>query len=713
MRKLFLSGVALCVGAFTALCGAQPLIDHVPADALVYVGWSGRDAQAEAFKASKLAPLAAESKIDDAVESMLASLRKKLARERDAVEVIDLANKLTGPLWRHPSAFYLTPSDREPRFVLLCQAGDDAAAVEQAARTALREELGRRLALKSVDGFVILTNEPASIDSLLTPAKSLAQSDSITRSKKDLVDNAAIVLHFGADAVREFALQSAPPDSREVATKVLDEAGLSGVHGVTYSAGFVGEEWQTNLFVDAPGPRAGLVGALEGEVDPAVLAVVPKNATYVSAHHFDLNGFVKAISEASGRVDPNWKPRVDGAIGMLNPLLGVNVGQKVLPALGTDWAIYAAPGVGGDTLTGLVVVNKVRGDPKELERSLHIATGALANYITGLIQHEQRPRERVTIATRTAMFGDITVHYVGVPVAAPAWAIDGDTLYAGLYPQTVAAAVRAGRAADGGFARSDALVALLKKLGKADASSFTYVDLPHAAAEGSMYQQWLVVSRYAGIADLFDVPLPEPFLPSLDTLLSVVTPEAEARWWDAAGFHARGVEPFPGSILLSQSAAGPQMLGGGTALATSVMLPALGRAREQASRVKSMSNLKQMGVAMMIYQTSHNGAYPPDLKTMATDADLVGEVFLNPRTTTSIPPELQGAERVAWAAENGDYVYVNGYTAQTANAETILAYENPERVGQGVAVLYGDGHVEWMRMPDFERQLDKQKRGGL
>lgn len=46
------------------------------------------------------------------------------------------------------------------------------------------------------------------------------------------------------------------------------------------------------------------------------------------------------------------------------------------------------------------------------------------------------------------------------------------------------------------------------------------------------------------------------------------------------------------------------------ALLISILLPALGRARDTANRVKCMSNLKQIGLAMIMYNNDNKGYYP-------------------------------------------------------------------------------------------------------
>jgi prepilin-type N-terminal cleavage/methylation domain-containing protein len=47
------------------------------------------------------------------------------------------------------------------------------------------------------------------------------------------------------------------------------------------------------------------------------------------------------------------------------------------------------------------------------------------------------------------------------------------------------------------------------------------------------------------------------------------------------------------------------------AILASMLLPALGRAKEKAKRSNCLSNTKQIALAMMMYVDDHNGKYPP------------------------------------------------------------------------------------------------------
>ena len=61
------------------------------------------------------------------------------------------------------------------------------------------------------------------------------------------------------------------------------------------------------------------------------------------------------------------------------------------------------------------------------------------------------------------------------------------------------------------------------------------------------------------------------------------------------------------------------------ALLISILLPSLNRARETANRVKCASNLKQIGLAILLYSNENRGLYPRTKASTPTTA-LAGPV---------------------------------------------------------------------------------------
>jgi prepilin-type processing-associated H-X9-DG protein len=248
--------------------------------------------------------------------------------------------------------------------------------------------------------------------------------------------------------------------------------------------------------------------------------------------------------------------------------------------------------------------------------------------------------------------------------------------------------------------------------------SFSFYDLPVTATQGASYQQLMVLIRYGGFADLFGVPLPEPLLPPLDVLQQHLSPAGSVGWLDDAGYHAKSIEPFPGSKLLSE----PGMISNGApatgGMLVAILLPSLNRARETANRVKCASNLRSLGQACLLYSNENQGKLPPDLGTLATYMDgmgmLRGHPFVCPSADSDVPESLVGLpidQYAAWVVDNSNYVYLGGGKTSNAGPETILMYEKPEDHLQGLNMLFGDGHVTFELMPMAMEMIQKQQAG--
>jgi prepilin-type processing-associated H-X9-DG protein len=245
--------------------------------------------------------------------------------------------------------------------------------------------------------------------------------------------------------------------------------------------------------------------------------------------------------------------------------------------------------------------------------------------------------------------------------------------------------------------------------------SFSYYDLATTATHSGMYQQMMVLARYAGFGDLFGVPLPEPLLPPLDVLAEHLAPAGAFAWVDEAGYHVKSVSPFPGSKMFSEAGMMSTAGVGGTALGISILLPSLNRARETANRVKCAANLKQMGLGMMLYANENRGRFPQTLGDLARTREVPLDAFVCPSSDNSLPELARAAIDVqaAWVNENSDYVYLGAGKTQAVGAEVILIHEKPDNHSrEGVNVLYGDGHVEFLRMDELQRALQRQAPAG-
>jgi prepilin-type processing-associated H-X9-DG protein len=125
-------------------------------------------------------------------------------------------------------------------------------------------------------------------------------------------------------------------------------------------------------------------------------------------------------------------------------------------------------------------------------------------------------------------------------------------------------------------------------------------------------------------------------------------------------------------------------------------------ARETANQARCCSNLHQIGLAIASYANTHGGMYPDSFVTLMQNEQLTAAVFVCP---SSNDEAADGDSRAAVIANMSkphhvSYVYLgNGLTTTTVQADTLVAYELPENHrGDGMNMLFGDGHAEWESM---------------
>jgi hypothetical protein len=181
---------------------------------------------------------------------------------------------------------------------------------------------------------------------------------------------------------------------------------------------------------------------------------------------------------------------------------------------------------------------------------------------------------------------------------------------------------------------------------------------------------------------------------------------ADART-DDRGFYYRKVSPFPGA---ENFGAQNQALFGYNAMMMSVLLPSLNRARETANRVKCASNLKQIGLAMLLHSNENRGKYPATMGELLKQ-DLSIDVFTCPSSNNSIPADVRAGgidAQIAWVNEHASYVYAGTGKMNNSPADGILAYEPLDDHGDGINVLFGNGRVEFLVRPRAEQLFTEQ-----
>ena len=729
LRTLTLLALA-AVASLAAVGRAQtaPLADKMPADPILYVGWAGSEKVAQLYDGTHAQAVLAASNFDDVFNRFLPGLLDALARgnpqSRDYVSGV----KSLGPiLWKHPTAVcfggvdYNAPGgDPMPRLVLTCDAGPDAAR--------LRSKLIDVFGLAGNPGLATLVREKDGVVSIVLGYDDLALADAATDVSKSLAGSAAFKATFAglsekpifavyADAPRAIGFikdvtreQDGEQRAAEVERNVL-ALGLGGLGRLGVTGGFVGKNYETRGFLGLTA-RDGVLRLLPGgPLDDKTLAAVPADATQVAAGQLDLHELLDVARDLTLAFDPQAAGQMQQALGIANALAGTDVENDLLARFGKTWAGYVSPTVGSGIFSG-VVVNRPDDSAKLSNAFARASTNAL---ILANQQIRNKTEGNVTLPGRLLETDAGKMYVLNLPVVAPSWRVDaGDGLLRlGFFPQSI---VGAASADAGSFAASDEWKAARQKLGvKEPAAALSYADLPKLAEQS--YPLILMGGQTAfGAADLFaeklNVRPPVMVLPTLTALRKELEPSASVAWSADDGLHLRQSEPFPLSGVLTTD---PQsLILNYASTSISIILPALNRAREAAIRVRSASNLRQIGVEMRLFANNDpvNGLYPDDLESLYLKSDLTPDSFINPRAST-LPPPGGAATRQAqaeWVQANSDYIYVaEGFDDTDTPTTVVIAYEDPSKLddADGVNVLYGDGHVGFVPLPMLRQELQE------
>jgi prepilin-type processing-associated H-X9-DG protein len=496
--------------------------------------------------------------------------------------------------------------------------------------------------------------------------------------------------------------QFAPPDFQQRWPQIRQASGLTDLQHVVFTEGFEHRNWVMQSLVEAPAPRQGLLAMGDtGPLADELLQRIPQTSTMVQAGSFDLNGLYGFVQQLFEQFSPDGGAQFHQAMQQANLMLGMDIRTDFLAAFGTQWAAYVDPATEGEGVLGMVLINRP-ADPRQLTQSLH-RIETLAN---GLLQ--QTIGSKVHLEFRRETIGQTEISYLASPVFSPTWAINDGTLYMGLYPQVVAGALNRPAGAKSITGNQAFMHVHAELLAPKQVNAIAFNDLPRTVPEG--YQSVLMVSRvYLGMGDLFGAQVPALALPTLAQLMPEIEPSGAAEWADAAGLHAKSVTPFPGAGLLGAGNMGG--IGAGeSALMASVLLPSLNRARETANRVKCANNLKQIGLACALYANDNRGKYPPDLGMLIKTEDITPAVFICPSANTALPGNLSGDAAAAWVNANSDYIYLGAGLTNAASADTVVAYDKDgDHGGDGINLLFADGHVEFNTMPQAHAEIDATK----
>jgi prepilin-type processing-associated H-X9-DG protein len=711
---------------------AQPLADRVPGDALIYIGWGGSERMGPGFEGSHFKAVLDESKVSELVNRSIPNLLQRIgATDRAAAHITEMLSTIGGPMWRHPTAFYFGGLDlnnpngpQALKMALICDAGAEGPRLaDQLKKLVGMAQVPFEIKVEEQGGLVVVASGAAGWGAAQKPVAALPASKTFQAALAQVQKDSVVSVYIDVEGIVKLAdqLLGGSPMAQQWGS-VRDALGLTGVKRMIATAGFDGKDWMGQAFVEAPAPRSGPVPGLfnASPLSQEILRTIPQSATVAMAGKFDLGALVNAIRTTAAKIDPQAGQAVEGALAQVRDMIGLDLQTDLFDVLGDEWALYDDPMTAGNGLLGFAVVNRTR-NPAKLEGSLTKLEDMTNSLIRANMGKDQPPQQQMVIEFKRTPLNGATLHHFAIPVVSPSWAIKDGNLYLGLYPQVVEGAVEQVGARNKSILENEDFIALRKRLGDQQASGMSFINLPKTAPDG--YQEVMMAMRiYLGFADMFGADTPAMLLPPLRKIMPHLSPAGGVSWSDAAGWHSKSVEPFPGSEMLTPGGGG-QVMVAQNALLLSIMLPSLNRARETANRVKCASNMRQIGQGIILYANENKGNFPPDQGTIFLTQDIHHSRFICPSSghepNIAPSPRPNTPEYEKWRKDvaeainkNSDYVYPGKGMNFNVGAETIILYEKPDaHGGQGMNILYGDGHVEFMFMRDAQRLIEAQKAG--
>jgi hypothetical protein len=315
---IVVSLATLFLSAATLPARAQPLADRVPQDALIYIGWSGSESMGPGYDGSHLKAIVEASNLRELVKESIPRLLENLGhQDEDAAAMLGLVSAIGGPMWRHPSAFYFGPADMtdpanvHPSLALVCQAGDESKALAQKLNELIAKMDPPPVPVKVEEdgGLVVLSVGKTDFGAKKKPAVPLSQRKefqaAMAKVGKDPVAAAYVDVEGGVEMIDRMIANFAPPEAKQKWPLTRDALGINSLKRVAWAGGFLGKEWSSQMFIEAPEPRAGLVKALleSRPLSDDALKSIPATATMAAAGHFDAGGLLGAAREAVKKID--------------------------------------------------------------------------------------------------------------------------------------------------------------------------------------------------------------------------------------------------------------------------------------------------------------------------------------------------------------------------------------------------------------------------
>ena len=640
------------------------------------------------------------------LQTRLLELEQELELEPEAGQAIALAwDMLTGEM-----ALELRQTPEAPGLALsmTSRPSDGATAESVAQRLGMFAQMSG-LPMQHDDSGAMLFDSPAGPGSLgvvelpgggaAALTLGAAEPASLSLDPSLLPEGASPVMQLRVDleGLSAFLLPVLERDSPEMAMFLTESGWLGeGAPTIEYALGASDDAMLFRAEIHNAAELMSRSGAgPEVTFDREMLRAIPADAVRVYAKPA---GFA-FIGELADTIE---RETGEDVFAQINEELGIDARADVIENLGPRQIFYMSDSTGGGGLLSSVMLLELR-DPARLAR----AHAKLVQRLNEELAREAQGYVKIH-ATQRHGASAFSLIFPGLPIPLElSWAIAGDHLVVALSPASLDAALTQLRRGENSVLDSARFqTAILSRFPEHGASSVTYADTPRLARRGYGLTN-LLMSALANAVRSPQAPdrVASPLLPPFAEFTRDVRPFGMIASWegddyvvDAVGDRSTLVNLAAGAASLADvQGVAMAAIGGG------VMLPALAKARESARQVKSMSQVRALVQAVIIWSAENDGAMPASFDNLIA-AGFADEAML---VSPFGPASDGGPDFSVWFSLPEE-------RAASFDANQIIAIDRAMLIATGweTNVGFADNHVQKLSIWELEEYLEMPQNEG-
>jgi prepilin-type processing-associated H-X9-DG protein len=696
----------------------EKLITHAPEDMLVCIGTSGCDALQPAFDKSLLGQIWKDEGVQafwaGVKQSVIGMIEKDLQRQSD-LDKFRAVKKLLELLPRRPllcgvSLKKTALSGNAPPIMgyLILEAGERKNSLQgdiAVAESLFEKEqvfersfgdFNVRVLMKEGNPdlywgwagnyFVFAVNdENGTVINSVSSVNSVGGKVDRTLAKVSSTDD-ALLLFCDVQKIKDTVISVLQKEGEQQSVDKLNLAlkllGLNQLDSISSRTGFSGSEMVTETYVAAPQPHTGLL-ACPRPIRSSALKSIPADVMSASVCHIDPAGVYDTILHSlEGLMEPDDYQEMHNGLAEAELKVGIKIRDGFVEALDGQVVMYGgAPAPGMLSPTGSFVYLFQLKDAALFRQNLTALEEFINSLdIQGMMQITSQQIEGETVRV-------VMVPFMAMIQLMPCWTVIGDQLLLASNTNVFAAQVAALKS-DTPLAPSLTDAAEFKKLTDnlpSQVYAIRYYDtrLQVQMAMSMLQQYWPMLTMFVN-KEGANVPV---ILPNISAYIGRMQPAIEYGWIETDGFYSHNR-----SLLgLSESTAGLA----GAALGVSILMPALGKAREQAKKTICLSNMRQVLLSIMMYQEDNDGKMPANLEILSSGY-------------------LESKSLICPSVKNGldSYVFrgadLGKFNQMSALPSWVLIHDKRgNHPGGERNVGFADGHVERVSEAEFQDMIEE------